>query len=63
MEKTCENCEDYIVCLQTTGKEPKKVCSDWKLDFMTYQNMMKEATKGVKDINEIEKIAKGILNK
>lgn len=63
MEKTCENCEDYIVCLQTTGKEPKKVCSDWKLDFMAYQNIMQETAKGTKDINEIEKIAKGILNK
>ena len=62
MEKTCQNCADFIVCLQTNGKEPTKVCKNWQIDFMTYQSMMEEATKGVKDISEIEKIAKKILN-
>lgn len=53
---------DYIVCLQATGKEPKTVCSDWELDFMIYQKAIDEAMKHTNDMNEIERIAKGLIN-
>ena len=42
MEKSCENCADYIVCWGM-GEPKEKVCDKWKMDFMTYQKLRKEA--------------------
>nr|DAW51996.1 MAG TPA: hypothetical protein [Inoviridae sp.] len=41
-KKECGNCVDYIVCLQNDGKEPNKVCSEWKLDPQNFQELFEE---------------------
>ena len=56
IQKSCGNCADYIVCWQyekieeyddeelneKMNIERAKDCSDWHLDFLTYQKMIEE---------------------
>ena len=42
-EKSCENCQDYIVCY-AYNKLKEEPCDDWKLDFMELQKQ--NETKG-----------------
>ena len=41
MEKSCETCNDYIVCL-TYEKLQKEPCENWTPDFMEWQERMEE---------------------
>lgn len=46
-EKSCQNCIDYIVCLQemlsqeAETKKTPKLCSHWKLDLKEFEELFK----------------------
>lgn len=42
MERSCHNCEDYIVCygFDDITDDKGKDCPDWQLSFMEFQNML-----------------------
>ena len=42
MEKSCHNCEDYIVCygFDEIKEDKGKDCPDWQLSFMAFQEML-----------------------
>lgn len=61
IKKSCNNCDDFIICLQTKGKEPKEVCEHWSLDFMTFQDEIEKVMKKTKDMNQTERKAKELL--
>ena len=55
-KKKCENCLDYIVCLQekTLQETP---CSRWKIDFHTYQGIFEKLnTKDEEKVDEYIKV-------
>lgn len=58
MEKSCENCMEYIVCWGM-GEPKVKVCDNWKIDIMTYQKLRaenKEEADNILNIPEWRKI-------
>lgn len=44
-KKSCQNCMDYIVCLQEMiaqkeeTKKPPQLCSNWKLNIKEFQEL------------------------
>lgn len=55
-KKSCANCQKYIVCLQSTGEEPKEVCNYWKLEYNEFEELFKGRNLiNIKD-SEISKI-------
>lgn len=45
LEKSCDNCQDYIVCLASDTLLDEGACESWRLDFLEYQKFCNEREK------------------